>query len=156
MEQLSLFEYFRADGCVNDTLRIGHCDTCNLKYRDTDKRNGIAHYKIQHPDAPCYGYHFGHRTDKGNCKGWIPIYGFYGICASCQYSNQFHYEGEYGKKLIEEPNIYCTHPKGSLNRHSALPEYVVIHKNRFDTWYQNHEYDTCDNYKKRGERKWIE
>ena len=83
-----------------------------------------------------------------------------GMCASCKYSNRFKYEikEEYIPRLkngysresaddpLEEPNIYCTHPDGSLNRHTAYkdlewPGFGVGH------WDRQHEWDTCERYK---------
>lgn len=84
-----------------------------------------------------------------------------GMCANCKYSNQFEYEmkEEYKKRCrwlgdspkgamddpVEEPNIYCTHPDGSLNRRTAYKDreqegFGVGH------WHRQHEWDTCDRW----------
>ena len=85
-----------------------------------------------------------------------------GMCANCKWSNQFEYQDkpEYAEELkrhngytrraaddpLEEPNIYCTHPEGSLNRRTAYKDreqegFGVGH------WDRQHEWDTCDRWK---------
>ena len=84
-----------------------------------------------------------------------------GMCTSCKWSNEFEYETkpEYDEELkkhngytrrsaddpLEEPNIYCTHPEGSLNRRTAYkdceePGFGVGH------WHRQHQWDTCDRW----------
>ena len=70
-----------------------------------------------------------------------------GMCANCKYSNQFHFthKNEYTNDPVEEPNIYCTHPDGSLNRRTAYKDreqegFGVGH------WHRQHEWDTCDRW----------
>ena len=84
-----------------------------------------------------------------------------GMCANCKWSNQFEYQDkpEYAEELkkhngytrrsaddpLEEPNIYCTHPDGSLNRRTAYKDreqegFGVGH------WHRQHEWDTCDRW----------
>lgn len=84
-----------------------------------------------------------------------------GMCHSCKWSNCFHYEmkEEYKKHCrwpgdsppgafddpVEEPNIYCVHPEGSLNRSTA---YKDCEQAGFGTghWHRQHEWDTCDRW----------
>ena len=82
------------------------------------------------------------------------------MCANCKWANQFHYEkkdeykkegapGGYSSKAmydpVEEPNIYCTHPEGSLNRRT---EYKDREWPNFGVgrWHRQHEWDTCDRW----------
>jgi hypothetical protein len=85
------------------------------------------------------------------------------MCRSCKWSNQFKYEKktEYAEELkkhngytrtaaddpVEEPNIYCEHPDGSLNRRT---EYKDCEQEGFGVghWDRQHEWDTCD--------RWVE
>ena len=83
------------------------------------------------------------------------------MCANCQWANDFVYKNkpEYAEALkrnngytreaaddpLEEPNIYCTHPQGSLNRRTEYkdlewPGFGVGH------WNRQHEWDTCDRW----------
>ena len=85
-----------------------------------------------------------------------------GMCANCRYSNQFEYETkpEYADELkkhngyttraandpVEEPNIYCDHKDGSLNRRTEYkdceePGFGIGH------WHKQHEWDTCDRWR---------
>ena len=66
------------------------------------------------------------------------------MCANCTYGNQFVHEGS-SKNPLETPNIYCTHPDGPLNRHSA---YEDRKQKGFGvgTWHRQHEFDTCDRW----------
>lgn len=64
--------------------------------------------------------------------------------------NMFEYKSEYeGVKgfhnPIEEPNIYCTHEEGSLNRRTA---YKDREQKGFgcNTYDRQHEFDTCDRW----------
>lgn len=93
-----------------------------------------------------------------------------GMCQSCKWSNQFEYETkpEYDEELkkhngytrrsaddpLEEPNIYCTHPEGSLNRRTA---YKDCEQEGFGVghWDRQHQWDTCDRWKEdRGKYAW--
>jgi len=74
------------------------------------------------------------------------------MCANCEHSNQFCYQGKEGQKHkeamydpIEEPNIYCDHRDGSLNRHTA---YKDLEQKNFGVghWHRQHEWDTCDRW----------
>lgn len=68
------------------------------------------------------------------------------MCSNCEYSNQFQYEGE-SRNPIETPNIYCTHPEGSLNRRTAYKE---RESKGFGvgSWDRQHEWDTCDRWER--------
>lgn len=88
-------------------------------------------------------------------------YAIPGMCENCKYSNQFHfqYKNKYKEERekhngysregtadpIEEPNIYCTHREGSLNRRT---EYKDCEWEGFGTchWDRQHEFDTCDRW----------
>lgn len=82
------------------------------------------------------------------------------MCSNCKWANQFCYEkkdeykkegapGGYSSKAmydpVEEPNIYCTHREGSLNRRT---EYKDIEWENFGVghWHRQHEWDTCDRW----------
>ena len=81
-----------------------------------------------------------------------------GMCANCKYSNDFHYQtkpehihadGSYCREAaddpVEEPDIYCTHKLGSLNRRTA---YKDLEKAGFGVghWHCQHAWDTCDRW----------
>ena len=82
------------------------------------------------------------------------------MCQSCAYANQYVYQikeqylesvknhhgytRESADDPVEDANIYCTHPDGSLNRHTA---YQDIQKQQgIGHWHRWHEFDTCDRY----------
>lgn len=83
------------------------------------------------------------------------------MCGNCKWANQFEYEikPEYEDSVkkhngytkqsaedpLEEPNIYCTHRDGSLNRRTA---YKDIEQAGFGVghWNRQHEWDTCDRW----------
>ena len=69
-----------------------------------------------------------------------------GLCGCCKHGNCFEYEGE-SHNPIEEPNIYCEHDDGSLNRYCPYEKYK---QERFGvgTWHRQHEYDTCERWEK--------
>ena len=80
-----------------------------------------------------------------SCKG-IPC------CDNCEHSNCFIYEEKPGMKHkdamydpVEEPNIYCDHRDGSLNRHTA---YKDLEQANFGVghWHRQHEWDICDRW----------
>jgi len=68
------------------------------------------------------------------------------MCANCDHGCQFEYDSD-GKHVKETPNIYCTHPDGSLNRRS---EYEDRKSKGFGngSWYRQHEWDTCDRWER--------
>jgi len=96
------------------------------------------------------------------CEMFMPVESKVpGMCANCKWANQFKYEmkEEYKQRCrwpgdspkgamddpVEEPNIYCTHPKGSLNRRTAYKDceqagFGVGH------WHRQHGWDTCDRW----------
>ena len=121
--------------------------TC--KWADHERRPGKP--------APVYTY--------PSCEGYGSfepcMYKVPQMCANCKWSSCFCYETkpEYidYKKLtgkehrdafrdpVEEPNIYCEHPEGSLNRRTAYkdvewPGFGACH------WDRQHEWDTCDRW----------
>lgn len=84
------------------------------------------------------------------------------MCGNCKYCNEFVYQKkpEYAEELkqhngytrraaddpVEEPNIYCTHPEGSLNRRTEYkdrewPGFGIGH------YHRQHQWDTCDRWK---------
>ena len=83
------------------------------------------------------------------------------MCHSCKWSNQFKYETklEYreakakhngysraaAEDPLEEPNIYCTHPEGSLNRRTAYSD-VTEEGFGIGHWDRQHQWDTCDRW----------
>lgn len=132
------------------------CEVC--AWRTKENKCHWAHYERRgNKPEPVYRY--------PECDGYgsfMPShYMVPGMCASCKWSNSFHYETkpeyeEYqnrtGKRHreafhdpVEEPNIYCTHPEGSLNRRTA---YKDIEWEGFGAchWDRQHEWDTCDRW----------
>lgn len=97
----------------------------------------------------------------GGCSFMPNEYKIPRMCANCKHSNQFVYETkpEYEKDLekhngytdkaandpVEEPDIYCTHHDGSLNRRT---EYKDFESAGFGIghWHRQHEWDTCDRW----------
>lgn len=77
------------------------------------------------------------------------------MCDNCKYCNCFVYEekpehkGKHDSKAIndpvDEPNIYCDHPEGSLNRHTAYKD-LEQHKFGVGLYHRQHEWDTCDRW----------
>lgn len=76
------------------------------------------------------------------------------MCANCQYANCFIYETKpeykdnHSKAMndpVEEPNIYCDHRDGSLNRRTA---YKDLEQANFGVghWNRQHEWDICDRW----------
>lgn len=99
---------------------------------------------------------------------FMPDDKYFHMCANCEHANNSVHQNKpeyaeaikkswngYCKKAnedpLEEPNIYCTHPEGSLNRHTA---YKDIERPNFGVghWHRQHEWDTCDRWEK--ERPW--
>ena len=134
------------------------CAACIWITKDkTCKWAETEHWRNRNKPMPVYKY--------PHCDGFGSFepsnYKVPQMCANCKWSSQFHYEKkpeyiEYeartGKRHrdefrdpLEEPNIYCTHPEGSLNRRTAYkdvewPEFGVGH------WDRQHEWDTCDRW----------
>ena len=132
------------------------CEAC--AWRSIEYGCKWAEYH-RHPgrEAPVFKY--------PNCDGYghfMPCqYKVPAMCASCRWGNCFHYETkpeymEYQRQTgrphkqsfrdpVEEPNIYCTHPEGSLNRRTA---YKDIEWEGFGAtkWDRQHEWDTCDRW----------
>lgn len=152
--QINLFDYIR------DTAEItyGHrgCKSCGW-YREDAGRCQWAILK----DRP------GIRVDYTypSCEGfgsYLPSeYKIPRMCGNCKWANQFEYDikPEYEESVkrnngytiesaddpLEEPNIYCTHRDGSLNRRT---EYKDIEQAGFGVghWHRQHEWDTCDRW----------
>jgi hypothetical protein len=86
---------------------------------------------------------------------WKPsIYAIPKLCGNCRHSNCFYYQSkpEYKGKEgsakafadpIEEPNIYCTAPDGSVNRSQPFKEFYA-HGFGACHWDRQHEWDSCD------------
>ena len=155
---MSVFDHYECDGQmdISDFLPAEYgtisCKVCHwFRYGGNQCYwlNKNYHASVK-PEAP----------DK--CDRFRPSeYAIPGMCASCKYSNSFVYEvkDKYLKTLkngysresaddpVEDENIYCEHPEGSLNRRCAYKKYQwagfgVGH------WNRQHEYDTCDRYEK--------
>ena len=80
------------------------------------------------------------------------------LCSNCAHSNCFVYQTkpEYKENDIkafedplEEPNIYCTHEDGSVNRQSPYKDFWEKHFG-CNTWDRQHEWDTCDAWRSNG------
>jgi hypothetical protein len=91
-----------------------------------------------------------------NCRFLPDSCKIHGTCETCKYCNQFDYEikPEYEKNLrkaiydpVDEPNIYCTHKDGSLNRHTAYKD-CEQYKFGVGLYHRQHEWDTCDRWEK--------
>lgn len=126
---------------------IGRCEYCcwgeDESSCDYSEKNPKAYYK---GELAC--------KNKGH---WRPnTWKIPKLCANCKHSNQFVYvikpeyapvNGKYNKKAIEdpveEPNIYCTKWKGSVNRKKAFPQYETPGFG-VGRYHRQHEYDTCD------------
>lgn len=76
------------------------------------------------------------------------------MCSNCEHSNQFEYQekpeykGNHTKAMydpVEEPNIYCDHCDGSLNRYTAYKD-LEEHNFGVGRWHRQHEWDTCDRW----------
>ena len=76
------------------------------------------------------------------------------MCANCEYANSFVFQDKPEHKdnhrrsmydPLEEPNIYCTHREGSLNRRTA---YKDLEQKNFGVghWHRQHEWDICDRW----------
>lgn len=80
------------------------------------------------------------------------------MCGSCEHCNQFIFEDKpeylpsspknHHKSMydpLEEPNIYCDHRDGSLNRRTA---YKDLEQANFGVghYHRQHEWDTCDRW----------
>ena len=86
------------------------------------------------------------------------------MCANCEYANNFvhqdkpeyqnNHRDSHRKSMydpLEEPNIYCTHRQGSLNRRTA---YKDLEQKNFGVghWHRQHEWDICDRWEKERDR----
>ena len=119
------------------------------KWAEYERRPTKPEPIYEYPNCDGYGHFM-------PCQYKVPA-----MCASCRWGNCFHYETkpeyiEYTKRTgkqsrdefrdpLEEPNIYCTHPEGSLNRRTAYkdiewPGFGACH------WDRQHEWDTCDRW----------
>ena len=76
------------------------------------------------------------------------------MCDNCEHCNNFIFEdkpenvGNHKKSMydpLEEPNIYCNHPDGSLNRRTA---YKDREQKNFGVghYHRQHEWDICDRW----------
>lgn len=137
--QINIFEY------LEDITPIKYgdrgCRVCQWYVDDRCRWSGGKLYGDKYPDCI-----------------FIPDeYTVPNMCANCEYANQFHYEVKeeyiptlkngYSRKAADDPketpDIYCTHPEGSLNRRTAYKDreesgFGVGH------WNRQHEFDTCD------------
>lgn len=99
-------------------------------------RNGIDHQ--EYPD----------------CRFMPDSYKIKGMCGNCRHCNNFVFEDKPEHKdnhkrsmydPLEEPNIYCTHPQGSLNRRTAYKD-LEQHNFGVGHYHRQHEWDTCDRW----------
>ena len=108
-------------------------------------------------DGQCYwkgSLVFGHTFPNCHFEPDVPK-----MCQTCKYANQFVYQDkpEYQEQIkrhgysrqsaddpVEDANIYCTHPEGSLNRHTAYQD--IQRQLGIGHWHSWHEWDTCDRY----------
>lgn len=101
-------------------------------------------------------WEIGRRGLEPRCKNhnfWKPsIDAIPKLCGNCAHSNCFVYQKkpeykEYNAKSfsdpVEEPNIYCTHDEGSVNR---TQPYLAFYSHSFGAckWDRQHEWDSCD------------
>ena len=148
--------------------QISIFDILPAKYGDKNcgvcgwNRDGRCQWAIfkDKPGKPIINYSY--PECGGYCSFMPSEYMVPRMCANCEYGNQFHYETkpEYEKSLerhngytleaandpLEEPDIYCTHKEGSLNRRT---EYKECEQAGFGIghWHRQHEWDTCDRWK---------
>lgn len=89
-----------------------------------------------------------------NCKFMPDSAKIEKMCANCEHCNQFVFQDKpehkdnHRKSMydpVDEPNIYCTHREGSLNRHTAYKEFEK-HKFGVGLYHRQHEWDTCDRW----------
>lgn len=155
---MSVLDNYKCDGQmdISDFLPVEYgtisCKVCHWMRYGHDQ----CHWRDKH-------YHESIKPeDPEHCEHFMPSeYLVPGMCASCKYSSSFEYEvkEEYIPRMkngysresaddpIEDENIYCTHPEGSLNRRCSYTKYQwpgfgIGH------WHRQHEYDTCDRYRK--------
>ena len=90
------------------------------------------------------------------------------LCGNCKHCNQFEYQTKpeyeeeerrhngYSRRAaddpLEEPNIYCTRPGGSVNRTRPYLKYCE-HGFGVGHWHRQHEWDTCDGWEL--DREWY-
>lgn len=80
-----------------------------------------------------------------------------GMCGNCKHSNCFIYKtkpeyenckNSHSKAMndpVDEPNIYCDHHDGSLNRRTAYKD-LEQHKFGVGLYHRQHEWDICDRW----------
>ena len=145
------------DGYLNEQAGVEYgdrgCKAC--AWRDKDK-------VCKWSDKYWADLHKGVIWQYPDCEEFMPSESkIPGMCASCKWSNCFRYKTkeQYAEALkrhngytreaaddpVEEPNIYCTHPDGSLNRRTA---YKADEWQGFGVghWNRQHEWDTCDRW----------
>lgn len=135
------------------------CHVCF--WHNYDKRDEGCHWMSKlwrSPDNPMEKF--------PNCR-FMPRPKFFHMCANCEYGNPFvhkhkpeyeerikqswcNYCPESNKDPLEEPNIYCTHPEGSLNRRTAYKDRE--YPTGIGHWDCQHEWDTCDRWEPRRRR----
>lgn len=152
--QITINQYIEA----KKPIEYGHrgCNSCSW-YNFKEMRCSWAISRSNHKKRVDYEY-----PECGDISGYMPNeYKVPRMCANCKWANSFEYETkpEYAEDLkrhngytrqaaddpLEEPNIYCTHPDGSLNRRT---EYKDIESPGFGVghWHRQHEWDTCDRW----------
>lgn len=132
--QMNIFDF--PEYLPDEKLIEGHCNTCcwanknnkcNKLIYDYDKADRLKH-------------------EAGNCDDWKPNTLLFKCCHTCDYCNDFEYQGEDIKHPVDEPNIYCTHSEGSLNRYCRWPQHVQPNFG-VGLYHRQHEYDLCDRWK---------
>lgn len=146
--QMDIFDFLPA------TYGDRGCKLCQWYVKDKQMCSWEG-YRSRKDKGPAYEY----PTCSGECR-FEPSEYKVRMCANCKYSNDFCYQTKpqyedaiekrgYSREAaddpVEEPNIYCTHREGSLNRHTAYkdiewPGFGVGH------WHRQHEWDICDRW----------
>jgi len=154
MEQMTIFDYIEEN---KHTVYGDRGCKCCFWYRSEP---GRCYWAItrDRPNKPKLDYKY--PDCDYDCHFEPSEYKIPRMCANCKWANQFCYQEKpeyieekkrngYSKKSmydpLEEPNIYCTHKDGSLNRRTEYKDrewadFGVGH------WHRQHEWDTCDRW----------
>ena len=127
MQQITLDDLLARQGTIED--KEGKCEYCMWLYNSFCPH---CSEKFRYPNAQCE-----------NNKDWLPDpLKLYGLCGGCKYGNPSEYEGDDFEHPIENENIYCEHPEGSLNRRQPFKKYWW-HRFGVNTWDRQHEFASC-------------
>lgn len=171
MKQLSLDDLFKPNGNISPCPYTEECSTygvgckgeswwCNQKGIKIEKKPIPSSFKDY--IGRCEFCDWGvdeitcqwsnknpSRHKYGGCEcgsKWMPdVWKIPKLCGGCRWHNDFHYQGEDIDHPIEEPNIYCTRPGGSINR---IKPYQEFEEAGFGvgTWHRQHEFDSCEGW----------